>query len=178
VLVPILSFAVGGWMIGWASAPYDPAWAHRYPRREALMAAAGPAANLVLVVLAALAIRLGILAGWFFPPESVSFDQVTGTVLQGGAGEGVVLVLSILFSLNLVLFAFNLLPLPPLDGSAIWPVMLGEDAARRFRQVLAAQPALALAGLLIAWKVFGPLFERLFVLALAILYPGMGYGWS
>ena len=25
-----------GWMMGWASAPYDPLWAHRYPKRAAL----------------------------------------------------------------------------------------------------------------------------------------------
>src|SRR5262245_36792738 len=37
VLVPIISYDLGGWMIGWASAPYDPRWQQRYPRRAALM---------------------------------------------------------------------------------------------------------------------------------------------
>lgn len=32
VLVPLLSFFAGGWMLGWASAPYDPYWAERYPK--------------------------------------------------------------------------------------------------------------------------------------------------
>lgn len=41
VVVPIISFLFGGWMIGWASAPYDPAWQRRYPRRSAWMALAG-----------------------------------------------------------------------------------------------------------------------------------------
>ncbi len=35
VVVPILSYFVAHWMIGWASAPYDPAWQQRYPRRAA-----------------------------------------------------------------------------------------------------------------------------------------------
>jgi Zn-dependent protease len=63
VVVPIASFLLGGWMIGWASAPYDPEWAQRYPKRSALMACAGPLANLCLVITAALALRLGVEAG-------------------------------------------------------------------------------------------------------------------
>ena len=59
VLVPLITFATNHWMMGWASAPYDPFWAHRYPKRAALMAAAGPAANLLLVVISGLAIRGG-----------------------------------------------------------------------------------------------------------------------
>src|ERR1700738_4309900 len=41
VVVPIVSFLLGGWMIGWASAPYDPNWQRQYPRRSALMGLAG-----------------------------------------------------------------------------------------------------------------------------------------
>src|SRR5208282_5331142 len=43
VVFPILSFFLsGGGMIGWASAPYDPLWERRHPRRSAWMALAGP----------------------------------------------------------------------------------------------------------------------------------------
>ncbi len=37
ILFPLLSFLLssGGWMIGWGSAPYDPTWQQRYPRRAA-----------------------------------------------------------------------------------------------------------------------------------------------
>ena len=51
VLVPLITFALNGWMMGWASAPYDPAWAHHYPKRAGVMALAGPAANLILVLI-------------------------------------------------------------------------------------------------------------------------------
>jgi len=52
-----LSFLIGGWMIGWASVPYDPHWAYSHLRSSAKMSAAGPpAANLLLAILAALAI--------------------------------------------------------------------------------------------------------------------------
>ena len=35
VLVPLISYLWVGWMMGWASAPYDPAWEERHPRRAA-----------------------------------------------------------------------------------------------------------------------------------------------
>src|SRR5690242_21552184 len=40
VIVPLLSWFAAGWMIGWASAPYDRTWARQFPRRAALMAVA------------------------------------------------------------------------------------------------------------------------------------------
>src|ERR1700751_2150411 len=43
LLLPIISYLASGWMIGWASAPYNAAWAAQYPRRAAVMALAGPA---------------------------------------------------------------------------------------------------------------------------------------
>src|SRR6202795_1883094 len=53
VVFPILSYALGGWMMGWASAPYDPLWAQRHSRRAASMSLAGPGANFALTILAA-----------------------------------------------------------------------------------------------------------------------------
>src|SRR5260221_13353403 len=64
VLVPIVSFLLGGWMIGWASAPFDPAWQRQYPRRSAWMALAGPSANFALILLAWLSILVGIVIGY------------------------------------------------------------------------------------------------------------------
>src|SRR4051812_6354787 len=37
VFMPLLTYFVSGWMIGWASAPYNPIWGMRYPRRQAAM---------------------------------------------------------------------------------------------------------------------------------------------
>ncbi len=60
VVVPILSYLAGGWMIGWASAPYNATWALQHPRRSAGTSLAGPAANVALVLLAATCIRVGM----------------------------------------------------------------------------------------------------------------------
>ena len=173
ILVPLISFALNHWMMGWASAPYDPFWAHRYPKRAALMAAAGPAANLLLVILSGLLIRIGIWRGVFYAPDTADFNTVTAAV-EGSWAVGAVAPLSILFSLNLLLFAFNLLPLPPLDGSAILPALMGDETARRYQQLL-HQPMFSLLGLLAAWRVFPYISDPLQTLALNLLYPGAGY---
>jgi len=169
VLVPIITFSLWGYMMGWASAPYDPTWAHAYPRRAGVMAMAGPAANLILVLLAGLLIRVGIAAGWFHVPLSLSYTQI---VAGNGWAEGAAVPLSLLFMLNLLLFVFNLLPVPPLDGSAILPMFLSDSANRRYQEIL-HQPMLSLIGLLIAWKIFPYIFQPISLVALRMLYPGM-----
>ena len=96
VIVPILSYALGGWMIGWASTPYDPRWANQYPRRSALMALAGPVANGVLVLAAAALIRGGVLAGLFVRPDMVGFSSVVAPA-TGGFFAPLASLVSILF---------------------------------------------------------------------------------
>ena len=49
VILPLISTLTTGWPFGYASAPYDPQWAMRHPKRHAWMALAGPASNLTLV---------------------------------------------------------------------------------------------------------------------------------
>ena len=46
VVIPLVSFLFFGWMIGWASAPYNPEWQARHPRRGGLMASDGYRRNL------------------------------------------------------------------------------------------------------------------------------------
>ena len=79
VLLPILTLAFIGWPLGFASAPYDPIWADRYPRRAGWMALAGPAANLLLFLLAAAGLRWGLAAGLFQAPEALSVYSVAET---------------------------------------------------------------------------------------------------
>jgi Zn-dependent protease len=161
IAVPIASFLlVGGhWMIGWASAPYDPFWAHRHPKRSAIMAAAGPAANLLLVLAAALVVRVGVSFGWFIAPAKLQFPEVTAAAAEAGRlAAAVATFVNIAFSLNLILFLFNLFPLPPLDGSSAITLFMDDATARHF-QAWVRQPAFSIIGLL----------------ALNLLYPGAGY---
>lgn len=169
VLVPLITFALNGWMMGWASAPYDPSWAHNHPKRAGVMAMAGPAGNLLLVLISGVLIRVGIATGWFYVPPSLSFTQI---VAGTGWAEGAAAPLSILFMLNLLLFVFNLLPVPPMDGSAILPMFLSDSANSRYQEIL-HMPMLSLIGLLIAWKIFPYIFQPILIAVLRILYPGM-----
>lgn len=171
VVFPILTYVMGGWMMGWASAPYDPRWAYQYPKRAAVKSLAGPAANFTLAILAGLLIHIGIWAGILRYPESISYMQVVdaGTA---GYSHGVAMFLSLLFSLNLLLGTFNLLPLPPLDGFGAVPILLPEGTARRFLEFGWSLRSFSMLGLLVAWQVFGPIFHPVFQFALRMLYPG------
>lgn len=173
VVFPILSYFVGGWMMGWASAPYDPLWAQRHPRRAAWMSLAGPGANLSLSMLSALLIHAGIWLRVFALPDSANFTHIAVGV-RSGAVEGAAKLLSVMFSLNLLLGVFNLLPVPPLDGFGAIGLLLPEKSAQAFQEMGANLRRFSMIGLLIAWQVFDPLFDPIFTFALRLLYPGAG----
>lgn len=173
VVFPILSYLMSGWMMGWASAPYDPAWQRRHPRRAAWMALAGPLANLALVVVAGVAIHVGIFAGAFSSPQSASFTHIVAAA-PGGITGPLATFLSILFSLNLLLAVFNLLPIPPLDGITAAGLLVKEKMAVRLAE-FAHHPSFTFLGMVVAWKVFDYVFHPLFSLGLNLLYPGSHY---
>ncbi len=174
VIVPIVSFLAGGWMIGWASTPYDPHWAHRHRRQAAFMALAGPLANLALLLLAAALIRAGMAFGVFAAPETASTEQLT-VAHAPGIARGAAVFVSVLLSLNLILLVFNLLPLPPLDGSEILTLFLSDHAAGRYRELM-MQPGFHLIGLIVAWNLMSFMAGPAQTLTLNLLYPGAGYG--
>jgi Zn-dependent protease len=174
VILPVISVMLSGWPFGFASAPYDPRWARRYPRRAAWMALAGPASNLALVIIAGVLINIGVALNIFYSPESISFGHVTGTS-AGGVVDAVALLLGVIFSLNLVLFILNMLPVPPLDGSGALPLVLSPDATRRYQDFIWSQPALGWIGIIVAWQVFDFVFDPVFLLAVNLLYPGVSY---
>jgi len=173
VVIPLLSFITGGWMIGWASTPYDPHWAKENRRKAALMSLAGPAANLALVLVAAVLIHIGLFLGLFAQPEQITWTQTT-VPQSPGVATGAAIAVSILFSLNLILLVFNLLPVPPLDGSEVLSLFLSEGAARQYRDLM-AQPAAQMIGLIVAWRLMDFVLSPVFTTALNLLYPGAHY---
>ncbi|GLC25947.1 site-2 protease family protein [Roseisolibacter agri] len=174
VVLPLISVLIAGWPLGFASAPYDPTWAERHPRRAAWMALAGPASNFALVLLAGGLLRVGALAGVFTAPESITFGALAAADLAHW--ETIGRVLSVVFSLNLLLTAFNLLPLPPLDGSAVLALGLAPETARRYQGFLRGTPMLGWIGLYAAWQLFDVVFDPIFTGAASLLYPGVTYG--
>lgn len=173
VVIPLISYMLGGWMIGWASAPYDPMWAHRHPRRAGIMAMAGPASNFLLMVIAAMLIRIGIASQWFELPAQISADHIVAATGPGLPVLAATLI-SIFFSLNLLLFAFNLIPFPPLDGSSIPLLFLSNEGAAKYWMML-RQPGLNMIGLIIAWRAFDVVYPAIHLFFVNTLYLGLGH---
>jgi Zn-dependent protease len=108
IVLPAMGAILGVPVIAWAKpVPVNPNRLHN-PRRDMLVVSlAGPATNFILMVIAALAARAA------FDPSTVPFRFGIADLPLG---------VQILFSfalVNLFLGLFNLLPIPPLDGSAI-----------------------------------------------------------
>lgn len=101
VMVPLLlSLIPGGLMFGWAKpVPFNPYNLKAGKWGPALVAVAGPVSNIIIATFFGLAIRFNE----FLPIAS-------GPVLQ---------LLSTVVFMNIVLAVFNLVPIPPLDGSKI-----------------------------------------------------------
>ena len=174
LVLPLISVLISGWPFGFASAPYDPSWARAYPRKAAWMALAGPVSNLALLLASAVVIRLGVAAGDLEVPMSVGISSV---VASGGTDAGALaaLVLSIIFSMNLILFLLNMVPFPPLDGSAAIVLLIPSALVPKYQEFV-RQPMLGWLGILIAWRIFGVVFRPLFMFSLNLLYPGAQYG--
>lgn len=172
VVLPLLTSLTQGWAIGWASCPYDPTWARRYPGRAAIMAAAGPAGNLAIAIAALLIIRAGLTIGWFIAPEHVNFDSIV-EVASGGT-TFITTILSVLLVMNVFLCAFNLLPLPPLDGAAVLNGILPERYAVTLQE-FQSNAMMSLLGMVVAWRVFPMISSPLFGLLLRLVHPFDSY---
>ena len=157
VVIPILSFLFFRSMMGWASAPFDPAWERRHPHRSAWMALAGPAANFTLMLLAALGLRLLNAAG-------MMYDPVTGYMNFPAH------IFYVFFSLNLLLGTFNLLPVPPLDGSTAIMLLMSGERAHRYLDWLRGN-SYAMVGLIVGIVIFRRMFPFISGFTTQLLLP-------
>jgi Zn-dependent protease len=116
-----VSFIGAGFGFGWAKpTPVNPNNLAGGRRGEAIVAAAGPLSNLVLAAVAALPLRFIVSS-----PE-----------LQLQIPDLVVQILALFVYINLVLMIFNLLPIPPLDGSKVLFAFLPPRLAWQWRPIL------------------------------------------
>ena len=121
LLLPLMGFYFGGFIFGWAKpVPVNPANLKNHRRDFLVIAAAGPASNIVL------AIGASVLLG--FVPGDL------------GAAEGIPAVLATLglfmVQLNLLLAVFNMLPIPPLDGGNVLAGLLPETLASSYDRLI------------------------------------------
>lgn len=113
VLLPVMGLVAGGFVVGYASTPVRPSRMRRPRLDDVLVSLAGPTANLATCIAAIAAGRILTSGGG---PASGSLNQ---------ALLGIVTTLALL---NAFLFLFNLMPVPPLDGSRVVRSLLGESA--------------------------------------------------
>jgi Zn-dependent protease len=171
VAVPVIMYLLQGTMLGWASAPYDPHWALQYPRRALWMALAGPLANVMLAVIAGIVLRVGFHFGWVGDDNPFAYVYA-GNGFPAEPAARIMVLFAIMFLLNLILFVFNLIPLPPLDGSAIWPLLLSPAALARYLE-FRNQPSFVLLGIIVAAGVFPRIFGPVWEVALRLLFSGV-----
>lgn len=110
IILPAIMLFSGGPVFGWAKpVPYNPFYLKNQKYGPAMVGAAGPLSNILIALVFGLAIRFyGALS---LPPQ---FIQIAGSIA----------------ALNLVLAIFNLVPIPPLDGSKVLFAALPQSALR------------------------------------------------
>lgn len=124
ILVPaILSLMPGGLIFGWAKpVPVNPRNFRNYKRGDILVSLAGVAVNFLLVIVFTL---LVVAAAWGMRLAPDAWR--TWDILRAMANYGILI--------NLVLALFNLLPIPPLDGSHVMYHLLPPRLGMRYREM-------------------------------------------
>ena len=122
IVFPLISLISGAVLIGWAKpVPVNLRYL-RHPRRDyMLVAAAGPASNLILALFAA--VLLAILP---ITPQTLGEPTVSVPLAA---------ILSRLMALNVLLAVFNMIPIPPLDGGNVLAGVLPPDLAGLFNKI-------------------------------------------
>jgi Zn-dependent protease len=169
VILPLLGILTGTGLIGYASAPYDPAWSIRYPKRSGLMSLAGPGANFLLAILAATIMAIGLSTGTFQPETGASGGLVTAASSDLMAGAAT--ILSVFFTLNLLLGCFNLLPIPPLDGFGVLGLFTDSEGQLRLQRLrMQLRGPWMLVGVLLASRVLGYVYNPVLERGVRIIY--------
>ena len=123
ILFPLIALVSGAPLIGWAKPVPVNTRQLGQPRRDyVLVAAAGPASNLVIAIVAATV--LAVLP--------ISPHVITDVV---NVSAPVATILSQLIRLNVLLAVFNMIPIPPLDGGNVLAGILPRPAAAIFNQL-------------------------------------------
>lgn len=142
IIVPLVT-SVLGFTFGWAKPViYNPYNLKNRRQGEVLIALAGPASNFLIALIFGLAIR-------FVTPA-----------IFGGAPF--LEVASLIVLINIVLAIFNLIPLPPLDGSKLLFALFPNQYGRLRLTLEAYAPIFIVIVVLFLWQIVSPLIPIIF----------------
>ena len=123
VLIPLISLVYGGWLIGWAKpCPVTLRNFKDVRRDDILTSMAGPASNLAMATVALVLLILFkhlVPGGATTMAAAMATEQHIPLDLAGLPMFPIAMFLYYAVTINLLLFIFNLIPLPPLDGSHV-----------------------------------------------------------
>ena len=132
IVLPIVMGIMGGFVFSYAKpVPYNPYRLKNRRRDEVLVALAGPASNLLQALVGAAAFN----SLWALVEANSQLYFFGPLVLGMSAMELLLTVFSSYVWVNLMLAFFNLIPLPPLDGSKVVCYFLKGEALERYYQV-------------------------------------------
>jgi Zn-dependent protease len=153
VVMPLLMIFTGAPLLGWAKpTPVDPRFFKDLRRGQIVVSGAGPLSNLLLALV--------FTAGLF----------VAARVLPPPLGEQpVARLLSLGIQLNVLLAIFNLVPLPPLDGSHVVEWALPNGMGHRYMRSIAPYGVLILLALVMSGALF-TILNPILRLVLGVLY--------
>jgi Zn-dependent protease len=122
IAFPLIALVTGAPLIGWAKpVPVDVRNLRHHRRDYILVAAAGPASNLVIALVSAI-----VLAAIPISPQTLGETNVSVPIAT---------ILSQAMRLNVLLAVFNMIPIPPLDGGNVLAGLLPPRLAVSFNQV-------------------------------------------
>lgn len=146
VIVPFLAFTMSGLFFGWAKpVPYNTLNV-RTRLGQAFVSAAGVLTNLALAIIAGIVFKV--------------------LVLQGGMTEALASALFTVISVNISLFLFNLIPIPPFDGMAILQSLFPR---LHIASTVVYNPVYLIVAIIVASSIFSVLAPMLFGVVTDIL---------